>query len=158
MLAAGGQGLLQLGAIRTLAGLDLSELGDEFPGAAVEVGHDGRPLGVEAEAGLALLVGGYPVIGDELTEMCGQCCSPRRFVSGCSLWRHREAICIDRGLRLVGRVAEIKMLNKTEQSDRALNPNEKPEDCYCSALPKGSGLCLPCYARWLGGERPRPDK
>jgi hypothetical protein len=31
------------------------------------------------------------------------------------------------------------MLNKTEQSDRAPNPNEKPEDCYCSALPKGSG-------------------
>jgi hypothetical protein len=43
------------------------------------------------------------------------------------------------------------MLEKTEQSDRAPNPNEKPENCYCSALPKGSGLCLPCYARWLAG-------
>ena len=30
------------------------------------------------------------------------------------------------------------------------NPNEKPENCYCSALPTGSGLCLPCYTRWLG--------
>ncbi|HMF23573.1 MAG TPA: hypothetical protein VKG24_15800 [Pseudolabrys sp.] len=33
---------------------------------------------------------------------------------------------------------------------------KKPENCYCSALPKGSGLCLPCYTRWLAGERPRP--
>jgi hypothetical protein len=41
------------------------------------------------------------------------------------------------------------MLDKTEQSDRASNPNEKPEACYCSALPKGSGPCLPCYTRWL---------
>src|SRR5262249_23905377 len=76
-LAAGGQGLLQLGAIPTLAGLDLSELGDEFPGAAVKVGHDGLALGVEAEARVALLIGRHPVIGDELAEMCGQCCSPR---------------------------------------------------------------------------------
>src|SRR6266566_4153406 len=68
-----------------------------------------------------------------------------------SLWRHCEAICIDQGLRLVGRVPGVKMLNKTEQSDRAPNPNEKPEDCYCSALPKGSGLCLPRYTRWLAG-------
>jgi hypothetical protein len=43
------------------------------------------------------------------------------------------------------------MLDKTEQSDRAPNPNEKPESCYCSALPKGSGPCLPCYTRWLAG-------
>jgi hypothetical protein len=75
-----------------------------------------------------------------------------------SLWRHCEAICIDQGLRLVGRAPGIKMLDKTEQSDRAPNPNEKPEDCYCSALPKGSGLCLPCYTRWLRGERPSPGK
>ena len=33
------------------------------------------------------------------------------------------------------------------------NSNEKPENCYCSALPKGSGLCLPCYTRWLAGRR-----
>jgi hypothetical protein len=46
------------------------------------------------------------------------------------------------------------MLDKTEQSDRAPNPsNEKPESCYCSALPKGSGLCLPCYTRWLADGR-----
>jgi hypothetical protein len=31
----------------------------------------------------------------------------------------------------------MKMLDKNEQSDRAPNPNEKPESCYCSALPKG---------------------
>jgi hypothetical protein len=53
------------------------------------------------------------------------------------------------------------MLDKTEQSDRAPNANEKQEDCYCSALPKGSGLCLPCYTLWLAGsprlaERPSP--
>jgi hypothetical protein len=32
----------------------------------------------------------------------------------------------------------------------ALNQNEEPsEDCYCSALPRGSGPCLPCYVRRL---------
>jgi hypothetical protein len=43
----------------------------------------------------------------------------------------------------------MKMVDKTDQSDRPPNPNEKPEICYCSALPKGSGFCLPCYTRWL---------
>jgi hypothetical protein len=43
------------------------------------------------------------------------------------------------------------MVEKTEQSDRVPNPNETPEICYCSALPKGSGPCLPCYTRWLAG-------
>src|SRR5215469_11297935 len=33
-------------------------------------------------------------------------------------------------------------LGKTEKSDRTSNPNEKQQSCYCSALPKGSGLCL----------------
>jgi hypothetical protein len=42
------------------------------------------------------------------------------------------------------------MAHKTEQSDQAPN-DEKPEICYCSALPKGSGPCLPCYTRWLAG-------
>src|SRR5262245_66562677 len=50
------------------------------------------------------------------------------------------------------RSAEMKMLDKTEQSDRAPNPNEKPESCYCATLPKGSP-CLPCYTRWLAGRR-----
>src|SRR5262249_6033539 len=51
--------------------------------------------------------------------------------------------------------AEMKMLDKTEQSDRAPNPNEKRENCYCSALPKGSGLCLPLlYA--MGGRQGTP--
>ena len=52
------------------------------------------------------------------------------------------------GRQYHGRVAKMKMLDKTERSDRAQNPNEKPESCYCSALPKGSP-CLPCYTRWL---------
>jgi hypothetical protein len=50
------------------------------------------------------------------------------------------------------------MLDKTEQSDRP-NPNEKPENCYCSALPKGSGPCLPCILDgWPTGDSnpPRP--
>jgi hypothetical protein len=37
------------------------------------------------------------------------------------------------------------------------NPNEKPESCYCAALPKGSGLCLPCYTRWLASRRSKGD-
>jgi len=43
----------------------------------------------------------------------------------------------------------FRQVTDTEQSDRAPNPNEKRENCYCSALPKGSGLCLPCYTRWV---------
>jgi hypothetical protein len=45
------------------------------------------------------------------------------------------------------------MLEKNEQSDRALNTSEKPESCYCSALPKGSGPCVSCYTRWLAVRR-----
>jgi hypothetical protein len=48
---------------------------------------------------------------------------------------------------------EMKMLDKIEQSDQASSPNEKPESCYCSALPEGSGPCLPCYTRWLASRR-----
>jgi hypothetical protein len=62
-----------------------------------------------------------------------------------------------RAIVWVGRVAEMKMLDKTEQSDRVSNPNEKPENCYCSVLPKGSGLCLPCYTRWLAGRSHSPN-
>ena len=43
-------------------------------------------------------------------------------------------------------------LSKTPRAPRAsaLNPNEeRPENCYCSALPRGSGPCLPCYWRRL---------
>ena len=46
---------------------------------------------------------------------------------------------------------------KTEQSDQASSPNEKPESCYCSALPKGSGPCLSCYTRWLASRRSKED-
>src|SRR5215469_8328453 len=55
--------------------------------------------------------------------------------------------------RVGRRMAEMKMLGKTEKSDRTSNPNEKPQSCYCSALPKGSGLCLPYYTRWLAAVR-----
>jgi hypothetical protein len=55
------------------------------------------------------------------------------------------------GLRVAGEMAEMKMLDRIQQSDRPPNREEKPESCYCSALPKGSGLCLPCYTRWLAG-------
>jgi hypothetical protein len=53
----------------------------------------------------------------------------------------------------VGQVAEMKVLDKTEQSDQASSRNEKPESCYCSGLPKGSGPCLSCYTRWLASRR-----
>jgi hypothetical protein len=34
----------------------------------------------------------------------------------------------------LGRVAEMKLLDKTEQSDQAPKPNEKAESCYCSGV------------------------
>ena len=37
------------------------------------------------------------------------------------------------------RKAVMKMHDMIERSDRTSNANEKPESCYCSALPKGSG-------------------
>jgi hypothetical protein len=43
----------------------------------------------------------------------------------------------------------MKIVDNAEQSDPALKSDDKPESCYCSALPKGSGLCIPCYTRWL---------
>ena len=45
------------------------------------------------------------------------------------------------------------MLDKTEQSDQASSRNEKPDSCYCSARPNGSGPCLSCYTRWLASRR-----
>jgi hypothetical protein len=38
----------RFGAIRAFGGLDLGILGDELPGAAIEIGNDGLALGVEA--------------------------------------------------------------------------------------------------------------
>ena len=68
-------------------------------------------------------------------------------------WLSRNPRIVAAAARL-GQVAEMKMLDKPEQSDRVPNPsNEKPESCYCSALPKGSGLCLTCYTRWLADRR-----
>jgi hypothetical protein len=47
----------------------------------------------------------------------------------------------------------MKMLDKTEQSDRASNPNEKPENCYCSALPK---VHVPTLLYAMAGPAVRP--
>ena len=47
----------------------------------------------------------------------------------------------------------MKIVDRAEHPDRTANPKEKPESCYCSALPKGSSLCLPRYTRWLAGRR-----
>jgi hypothetical protein len=30
-----------------------------------------------------------------------------------------------------------------------IDPNDRPENCYCLSLPTGSGPCLPCYGRQL---------
>jgi hypothetical protein len=58
------------------------------------------------------------------------------------------------GLKKGDRVPNlVKRSCRLLESECAPNPNEKPENCYCSALPKGSGLCLPCYTRWLAGRR-----
>ena len=46
------------------------------------------------------------------------------------------------------------MPNETEKSDRAPNTNEKSENCYCSALPKGSGCFCPAI-RDGSGRAPR---
>jgi hypothetical protein len=48
-------------------------------------------------------------------------------------------------------MAEMKMLDMIEQSDRPPNRNEKPESCYCSALPKGQ--LLDEVGRLLAGGR-----
>ena len=72
VLAAGEQRLGQLRAIRTLAALNLGVLGDEPPRAAVQVGLDGLPLRLKAEAGGPLLIGGNTIVCNELAEMCAQ--------------------------------------------------------------------------------------
>ena len=44
------------------------------------------------------------------------------------------------------------MLNKTDQSDRAPSPNEKPENCYCAALPMGPTCVYPAIRDgWRAG-------
>jgi len=63
------QRLHQLGALVALATLDLGELANQRPGAAVEIVLHGFALGVEAQAALALLVGADSEVGDELAPM-----------------------------------------------------------------------------------------
>ena len=57
MLPASLKSLRRLGAIVTLAGLDLDMLGDQLPRAAVEVVAEGGLLRFEAEPALALAIG-----------------------------------------------------------------------------------------------------
>ena len=49
-----------------------------------------------------------------------------------------------------GNQAEMKMLDKPEQSDRAPIPNEKPESCYCSSSGHVSECCR---AVFYGGQK-----
>jgi hypothetical protein len=46
-------------------------------------------------------------------------------------------------------VTRMKKVDRPRRSDGALKSNNKPAGCYCSALPKGSALCMPCYTKWL---------
>src|SRR5262245_25755496 len=69
MLAAGCQRLLEFEADIALAALDLGELINKPPRAAIEVVHDGLTLSVEAEPGLSLLVCADPIIRDKPAEM-----------------------------------------------------------------------------------------
>jgi hypothetical protein len=62
--AAPRDGLGELGPVVVAAALDLLELRDDLPVAAVEEGRHGVALGVQAEAGLALAVGAHPEVGD----------------------------------------------------------------------------------------------
>jgi len=60
-----GQRLLQCGAIRTLAALNLHILGNDRPIPTVEIGRHGRSLSFQAKATLGLLTRRNPVVGDE---------------------------------------------------------------------------------------------
>jgi hypothetical protein len=42
----------------------------------------------------------------------------------------------------------MKMHDMIKHSDRTSNTNEKPESCYCSALPKGSGRKKMSFTHW----------
>src|SRR6266496_6444535 len=44
------------------------------------------------------------------------------------------------------------MVDKTEQSDRTPNPNEKSEICYCSALPKVPASVYPAIRDCVSGD------
>jgi hypothetical protein len=50
------------------------------------------------------------------------------------------------------------MFNQAEQPDRAPNENEKPENCYCPALPRGLTCVCPAIRNGSGSERQRPGK
>src|SRR6516225_529089 len=70
-LLAGRQGLRQFEPITVLAALDLGEFIDQRPPAAVQVGHDGFALRLEAQAGLALPIRADAKIGNKLSVMRG---------------------------------------------------------------------------------------
>jgi hypothetical protein len=49
-------------------------------------------------------------------------------------------------------IAELAILTRIPRIP-GWHPTEA-ESCYCSALPLGSGPCVPCYRRWLRLTRP----
>jgi hypothetical protein len=65
MLLAGCDRLRQFGAVVTLAALDLGELGDQLPLAAVEKAPNRSLLGLKSEADLALLLRRDAVVADK---------------------------------------------------------------------------------------------
>jgi hypothetical protein len=58
------------GAVRPLAALDLDELANQIPRAALKIVCDGFLLGLQAEPAAALAVSAAPVVRDETS--CGQ--------------------------------------------------------------------------------------
>ena len=81
--------------------LSLDELVEQRPLAAVEVIAHGLALGVEAEAGLALLVGRDPIIGDELARACRAAGSMRKNILsvGLAVTVRRPLAVLKRGPR-----------------------------------------------------------
>jgi hypothetical protein len=69
--AAQAERPIQLGPIVPFAALHLRHLGGQRPAPAVEIGLDRFPLRLQAETGLALLVGADPVVGDKTTDRHG---------------------------------------------------------------------------------------
>src|SRR5262249_35711075 len=61
-----GQGLPQLGPVVVVAGLDFRVAGQDLAVLPLDVGRHRGVLGLDPQAGIALLVARYPVVRDEL--------------------------------------------------------------------------------------------
>jgi hypothetical protein len=61
--------ILQCGAAGFATALDLGELADDLPVAAIQIGFNGLPLRVEAKTTSALPRCTDPVLGDEFTAV-----------------------------------------------------------------------------------------